>query len=293
MNRYPYPVLCNSNSSYNQDISFDISYINHRCSSGMITFKFAVSNNSKTIDELLQSSNARCLLKMQTGIFTITKECELSPQSIELTIPSEKIKRNDELKITCFVVANCDFILKHSPEMIDIYADDYEVSLNKNDVLAISNTVSLSYNTSNNDFIKFEISEEMTDKGYKISFGSNYIAVKVSPAFNESYGLLKNNNANTCSIFNSHLVFEVFVYTLIHLIQQEPDSDDFQTEWYSLFEQLFLQTNSNDYDSFEEFSSDVNDQGNISIELIYEAANRMISNQIEKSLIHVSRIQED
>ena len=165
---------------------------------------------------------------------------------------------------------------------------DYQVDIHKNQLLAISNSESLSYSTRNNDFIKFSTSEKMNGKGYVISFETNFINVTIGNKLNAAYGVIKNNRKYVCPIFDSHLVFEVFVYTLMELVQNYDDYSE--SEWYKLFEQVFLQTAK--YKTFQDFINSAKDDSGIDMSLIYEMAHRMTNNQIENSLISLSKYEE-
>ena len=138
--------------------------------------------------------------------------------------------------------------------------------------------------TRNNDFIKLSVSDELNGYGYSINYETNYINVTVGPEFNEAYGTLKSKRA-ICTIFDSHFVFEVFVYTLVDLVQQYEEYNE--SEWYILFEQIFLQVG--EYKTFEEFIKSAKDDSVVNLSVIYDMAHKMINNQIENSLISLSK----
>ena len=174
--------------------------------------------------------------------------------------------------------------MTYNNEMLDVYEGDNVIKIKKKNVLAISNVESVSSNTSNNDFIKFTVSDEMSGKGYAINIKENFINVVVGPEFNVSYGLVKNNNKDICTVFDSHLVFEVFVYLLVEITQDyEVHKNE---EWYILFEQIFLQ--SSGYDDIETFINNVVDDTRIDMTQIFEVAQMLINNQLENTLIAVS-----
>ncbi len=289
MSKYPYPVLCNEESSYRDEIKFDLEYINNYRSDDTITFEFNVKLNSTVIKDLILSGKARMIIRVQTGIFATSYNVDTMNEKQSCNLKISNIRSNDEITFVAYVVAVQKMTYYASQELIDLYDEDYQVELEKNSVLAISNTESLSYSTSNNDFIQYEVSKEMSGKGYKIRYETNYIYVTVGPEFNQAYGVIKNNYKNVCSVFDAHLVFEVMVYTLFVLIQQYEDYCE--SDWYGLFEQLFLQCGK--YKTFEKFIEEARDNDLINAELVYEMAHLLVNNQIENSIVTLSRNNEE
>lgn len=288
MNKYPYPVLSYEASSYKEEIVYEITYIRSISVQDSITFEFNVHMNSSFISKLICDEKAKMILKVQTGIYSTAFEVDILEGSFRCTLQLSDIQSNDTLKFIGYVVANEEIVLSSNDEWLEIYDSNYCISLRKNAILAVSNEESLSYSTSNNDFIKFSVSNEQNGKGYKITFGSNYINVTIGPDFNVAYGGVKNNRKEACMIFDSHLIFEVFVYTLIELVQQYEDYCE--SEWYKLFEQIFLQTG--EFKTFNDFIRVAVDDEIIQVSEIYSMAQLMINNQIENSIISLSRLQE-
>lgn len=289
MSKYPYPVLFNEDSSYNENITFEITYVKSVCIKGSVTLELNVSLNSETIIELINQGKAKMIIKVQTGFYSYAFDYVLGDETAKCEIEQDKIKSNDTINCTAYVVATEAIKLNYSSELLPLYDKDYSVTLKQNDVLAISNTESLSYSTCNNDFIKFSVSEDMRNKGYEIVYKVNYVNVIISPEFNVAYGKVKNNDKALCSVFDSHLIFEVLVYILIDLVQQYDEYKE--SQWYELFEQAFLQIG--DYRKFEDFILKAKDDEIIDLKMIYELAHKMINNQIENTLISVSKMEED
>lgn len=240
--------------------------------------------NSDVLKRLINDNKASLILKVQTGFYARTFNINEVDGICKIGLETEKIESNDTLKFTAFILACDQLEYVANNEIIDIYGKDYKILLRKNDILAISNTESLSYNSGNNDFIRFKVSPDQTGKCYSIRYEANYISVLVGPEFNVAYGIVKNSRRVVCSIFDSHLVFEVFVYTLLDLVQQFDEYSD--TEWFKLFEQIFDQTG--EYESFEDFIKEARDVDYIDMSIIYKIAHSMTSFQIENSLISYS-----
>ena len=284
MNRYPYPVLTEEGYSYKEGIFFEILYLRSVCLSNSISFEFNIKMNSKTLKKQIDENKARMIMKAQTGIFSTAYNVDIVEGNYKCTIGMSDIKSNDNIKFICYIVANDALSFDISDEINPVYGEDYRVNLKKNDILAVSNIETISYSTSNNDFIKFSVSDELNGYGYSINYETNYINVTVGPEFNEAYGTLKSKR-DICTIFDSHLVFEVFVYTLVDLVQQYEEYNE--SEWYILFEQIFLQVG--EYKTFEEFIKSAKDDSVVNLSVIYDMAHKMINNQIENSLISLSK----
>ena len=155
----------------------------------------------------------------------------------------------------------------------------------KGDVLAISNSESLNYNTTSNDFIMISSSDEMKGKGIKISLkGENHICILVSPEFKRAYATL--NDPKISAVLGSHLVFEAFVHTLVEIAQEKEDHSG--KEWYRLFVQALAVTG----DSVDEFKLKAMDDRNVDMSYIYKVAQEMISNSLETTAIKI-RGQEE
>lgn len=288
MSNYPYPVLTPEGSSYKDNIYYEITYSRSFSLAECITFEFNIKMNSDVLRDLIETKKAKMIIKAQTGIFSNAYDVDLIEGEYKCTLNLSDIQANDTLRFTGYIIADADITYISNSELLEIYGSDYKVPLRKRSVLAISNTETLSYSTSNNDFIKFSVSEDQKDKGYRISFETNFINITIGPELNRAYGIVKNNRRDVCTVFDSHLVFEVFVYTLVELVQQY---DEYcESEWYMLFEQVFLQTG--EYKNFEEFIRLAKDQELIDMSMIFELAHKMVNNQIENSLISLSKYEE-
>ena len=80
----------------------------------------------------------------------------------------------------------------------------------------------------------------------------------------------------------------MFLYILIEVVQNYEDCKE--NTWFILFEQIFLQCS--DYKDFDEFILDVLDDNKIDMNQIFYMAQVMVNNQIENSLITISRCEE-
>lgn len=288
MNRYPYPVLAEDNSSYVEGTIFKLTYVKSLSIHNEITFEFNINMNSKYLKELINNGYAKVILKVQTSIYAESIDINDIDGNVKIKMLLDNIASNDTLKFICYIVANESIYIEKNEELLDIYDQDYKVKLKKFDVIGISNMESLSYSTSSNDFIKFSVSDEQNGKGYSIEYATNFINVRIGPDLNAAYGMVKNGKRDACTIFDSHLVFEVFVYVLTDLVQRFEELNEEQ--WYILFNQIFLQTS--EYDSFETFIKSAKDGELIDLSIIIEVAHKMINNQIENSLISISKLGE-
>lgn len=286
MSKYPYPVLANVDSSYKDNIIYEITYVKNSCSIDEMIFEFDIVMNSEYLKTLIIDKKASMYMRVQSNIYTTVVSFDDIEGKCYFKVDTTKLQANDTLKFVSYIVANVDMQLEYNNEMLDIYCDEYQSKVRAKDLLAKSNEESLSYSTSNNDFIRFSVSEELLNNGYRIAINDNFINVTIGPDFNLAYGIVKNNKKDVCTVFDSHLVFEVFVYTLIEFIQ---DNEEYKNrDVYFLFEQIFMQCYGK---SIEEFSMDVLDDGKVMMDQIFEAAHRMINNQIENSIIAVSKME--
>lgn len=285
MIKYPYPVLTLDGSSYKEGICYELTFVRNFATPGKMTFEFSVKLNSALLKSMLDNAEAKMFIRVQTGIFVGIQEISDYTNNVQCPLLLENIEANDIIRFTAYIVCNNNLLLQRSDEFLDIYPQDYAINLKKNDTLAISNEESLSYNSSNNDFIRFQVQEEQNGKGFYVGYETNYIVVHIGKDMNIAYGLIKNNNKDLCTIFDNHLVFEVFVNVLIDLAQ---DLDEYKdAEWFKLFEQIYLQVSN---DKFEEFVAQVrSDDGYIDMKQIFEKAHQMCNNQIENSLISLSK----
>lgn len=284
VNEYPYPVLLEEDSSYKKDIEFTLEYDKEFFADKEIRFKFKVMLTSDYLKKNIDCGFLKAVIKMQSNIFITTVLINPTKEDFAIVrIPTSVLTQNDTLKFTAYILANDNFELTYNNELVDMYDSDYCETVKRNSVLAISNQEVLSYNPSNNDFIKFAVVEDMKGKGFNITFGDKHIIVNISPEFNEAYGRVKNNfDINT--IFGAHLVFEVFVYTLVEVVQRE----GFEEEWYDLFIQMLEQT----VESFDDFKMKVIDDERIQMDKIFECAHLLTNNYIEKSLILISQRED-
>ncbi len=287
MNRYPYPVLTDEGSSYKEDIVFEILYTKNTCSNEKISFEFEIKLNSLYLTELVQLEKVKVLLKAQSNIIIKTEELNIVNGKFWFELDTERLQSNDTVFFQAYIVACEEIEIQYHNEFLEIYGADFSAKIRKNDVLALSNKEKLSYSTTNHNFIKFSVSNEQEGKGFRIEPEENYIKVVAGPKLNGAYGIIKRNNQKElCAVFDSHLVFEVFVYALVIVVQNYDDYKE--REWCRLFEQIFVQ--SSGYENMESFAIDVLDEGRIDMGQIYFIAQKMVNNQIENSLISISKV---
>jgi len=285
MNGYPYPVLTEVDSAYKVDIDFNIEFSKYACKDDKIVLSLGVELNSETLKNYIIKGNAKLVIKVVTGIRSLMFRMEELCDNLDLEINSEDIRTNDTIAITAFVVADKAFTFIATDEMEDYFGENFSLGLKKGDVLAISNSESLNYNTTSNDFIMISSSDEMKGKGIKISLkGENHICILVSPEFKRAYATL--DDPKISAVLGSHLVFEAFVHTLVEIAQEKEDHSG--KEWYRLFAQALAVTG----DSIDDFKLKAMDDRNVDMAYIYEVAQEMISNSLETTTIKI-RGQEE
>lgn len=284
MNGYPYPVLTEADSAYKADINFNIEFSKYACKDDKIVLSLGVVLNSETLKNHITEGNAKLVIKVVTGIRSLMFRTEELGDNLDLEINSEDIRANDTVTITAFIVANKVFTFTATDEMEDYFGESFSLGLKKGDVLAISNSESLNYNTTSNDFIMISGSDTMKGKGIKISLkDDNHIYILVSPEFKHTYATL--NNPKISAMLGSHLVFEAFVHTLVEIAQEKEDHS--RKEWYRLFVQALAVTG----DSIDEFKLKAMDDRNVDMAYIYEVAQEMISNSLETSTLKLKVVE--
>lgn len=283
MNGYPYPVLTENDSAYNDGVKFSISFLKYAYEKDRVKLSLSTTMNSETLKELVSNKKAEFIIKAITDIRSILFRFDDCQSKFEIEINSEDIRPNDTIKLTAYIVVKEPFNFKVSEEMRDYFGETFSIDLKKGDILAISNDEKLNYNTSNNDFIKIKSSESMCGKGIRIRLSDeNHIEILVSPEFKHAYAVLKDPKISP--ILGSHIVFEAFVYTLVEIAQQKEDHSN--KEWYRLFSQAFEVTG----DTLEEFRQKAIDDG-VDMSYIYEVAQAMISNSLETTLVKISKME--
>ncbi len=283
MNGYPYPVLTEADSSYKEDVKFNIEFLKYICKDDSIALSVGITLESSTLKQHIVDNNAEIVIKAVTGIRSLLFHIDGIQNNIEIKINNEDIKPNDSIKITSFIVAKTPFKLEISDEMEDLFGANYSIVLKKGDVLAISNDEKLNYNTTNNDFIMISGSEEMTGKGIRIRLNDeNHIYILVGPEFKRAYATLNNPKLSTA--LGSHLIFEAFVYTLVEIAQEKEDHSN--KEWYRLFVQALEITG----DSLDDFKLKAMDGSKVDMSYVFEVAQAMISNSLETSTININKI---
>ena len=283
MNGYPYPVLTEVDSSYKEDVKFNIEFLKYICKEDSIALSVGITLESLTLKQHIIDNNAEIVIKAVTGIRSLLFHIDGIQNNIEIEINNEDINPNDTIKITSFIVAKSPFKLEISDEMEDLFGANYSIALKKGDVLAISNDEKLNYNTTNNDFIMISGSEEMTGKGIRIRLNDeNHIYILVGPEFKRAYATLNNPKLSTA--LGSHLIFEAFVYTLVEIAQEKEDYSN--KEWYRLFVQALEITG----DSLDVFKRKAMDGSKVDMNYVFKVAQAMISNSLETSTININQI---
>ena len=187
MNGYPYPVLTDIDSSYIDNIHFNIEFSKYECLDNKVKLHITVDLNSSYLIEQLSCGNAEFVVKAISDIRSMIFKKEFN-EKIEIEIDGENVRANDTIKLTAFVLVKKPFSLETNEEIKDYFGQDYSINLRKGDVLAISNDEKLNYNTTNNDFIKITSSAERDGYGLKIRLNNdNHIEVLVGNEFKHAY----------------------------------------------------------------------------------------------------------
>ena len=282
MNGYPYPVLTEVDSSYKENVNFSIEFLKYDYDAGKVKLSLGINLTSESLKEYIKRGDAILVIKTVTNIRSQVHTLTDYREHAEILLESQNIRANDVIEITVYVIANSPFVLQMNNEIEEYFGDSFSITLRKGDLLAISNTEKLNYNTTNNDFIKIVGSSERNGQGIQIRLNDNIIEILVGDDFKRSYVAVKD--AKISPILNSHLIFEAIVYTLIEIAQR--DKEEYcNCEWYRLFSQAYLTTG----ETLDDFKDKVIDEG-VDISYVYKVAQQMISNSLEMSVINVSRI---
>lgn len=284
MNGYPYPVLTEVDSAYRPNIHFSIEFTKYSCNEDKVLLSISLDFNSETLKKHIREDDAELVVKAVTGIRSLVFRFNEVYDNLNLEVCGEDIKSNDNIILTAFVVTKRAFNLCVTEEMEEYFGTDFSISLNKGDILAVSNNEKLNYNTTNNDFIRIRGSEECSGKGISIRLSEeNHIVVLVGSEFRHAYATISDPRIKP--ILSSHIVFEAFVYTLVEIVQANEDYSG--KEWYRLFSQAFAATG----DDLEVFRQKAIDDGKIVMSEIFDVAQRMISNSLETTTIKASRME--
>lgn len=282
MNGYPYPVLTEVDSSYKENVNFDIEFLKYDYDAGKVKLSLGINLTSEYLKEYIQRGDAKLVVKTVTSIRSQIHTLTEYQEHTEILLESQNVRANDVIEITAYVIANSPFVMQMNNEIEEYFGNGFSITLRKGDLLAISNTEKLNYNTTNNDFIKIVGSPERNGQGIQIRLNDNIIEILVGDDFKRSYVAVKD--VKISPILNSHLIFEAIVYTLIEIAQR--DKEEYcNCEWYRLFSQAYLATG----ETLDDFKDKVLDEG-VDISYVYKVAQQMISNSLEMSVINVSRI---
>ena len=282
MNNYPYPVLTVEDSAYKDGINFELSYKKEVIDGKNMVCEIEYSLTSTYLNSLLSNGLASLYVKVLTSMYSKMIKLE----GYKFKIPFEKIAEVDVIQITLYVLAEDGCEIKQCDEIKDIYGKNYYIKLRKNDILAISNTEKLDYNLNGNDFIKFKTVEGQEGNGIRISCSEeNYLNILVGNSFNAAYTKVKSK-VNIRDSINAHILFEAFVFTLVEIAQYQEQYEN--KEWYKVFVQIMA---SIDLD-VDEFINKAIDDGKVVMEYIFEMAQKMINNEIENSIIRISKMEE-
>lgn len=280
MNGFPYPVLLENESSYKNEYIFEIEYKNHKYNKDELELILKMNLTSKTLKKKIENNEAFIFVKLVSAVFSKNYNIGQYIEEINISVPLDKILSNDKIEITAYILSNDETMLNWSDELVDNYPK-IRRKMRKNDILAISNKELLDYNLENN-FIKFSEVPEQEGKGIRIDLnGQNYVSIQIGHKFNEAYAIIKKE-ASIRDVINSHLLFEAFVYIVFDIIQK-PD-EYIEKPWYKVLDSTF------EYEgrTLDEFKKIVKDEEVIDIEAVYEAAQQLINNQLERSIITAS-----
>ena len=282
MNNYPYPVLTAEESAYIEEVEFNLQYKKEVIDKKYMECEIGYTLTSAYLTDLIERGNAILYVKVSTSMYS--KMIKLN--GYKFKIPLEKIAEIDVIDITLYLLAEEGCEIKACKEINSIYGTDYRIKLRKNDVLAISNTEKLDYKLNGNDFIKFTTVEEQEGNGIKINCSEeNFLNINVGKSFNTAYKKLKNK-VNIRDSVNAHILFETFVYTLVEIAQYK---DEYESkEWFKVFTQIMASIDL----EIDDFINKAIDDGKVIMEYIFVIAQKMLNNEIENSIIRISKMEE-
>lgn len=279
MNNYPYPVLTPDESSYSEDIVFDVEFENYSIEEGFVTCTIKYNLASNYINSIIDNGNAEMYVNVESNMYS--KTSLLNDNSC--SIPLEKLNDIDKIRVTLYVLAKEGLELNSNDEWDDIYDDNYRIKLKSKDIIAVSNTTELDYLLKGNDFIKFTTVKEQEGKGIKVNCnGDNFILIQVGDSFNKAYAKVKSNEFLRDTL-NAHILFEAFCSILIKIVQD----NEYYSErtWYEVVEQILSSIDV----EIEDLIMKAKDGDKIDVDYIFSVAQDIINNEIERSIIRISQ----
>ncbi len=288
MNEYPYPVLQEEESAYKDSI-FLLKYSdnslneeNGKC----LSFEFEINLKCDSISKLITDNKCQFAVKYEASKVSGMKKVTGYAEKINVSIPLEKLVENDQIKFTGYILVNVDgFKLEYQSEMKEEWSG-FELEIPRYYPLAISNTEVLDYDKKGDDLIQLNPSEELNGKGFEVDLSNHeLIQVNVGTKFNEAYGIIKQKEEYNL-LFITNLTFEVFVYVLIELVQNEEEYNE-DCNWYDVFIKMFNNKNPDDY-KFDDFKKKAKYDGFLDMSLIYEQAHLLSDYQLEHSIISLA-----
>ncbi|HHX70263.1 MAG TPA: hypothetical protein GX708_19705 [Gallicola sp.] len=292
---FPYPVLkYDDTSGYNDNSILEIAYDDYEILSNNIQINVDLTLVSNTIKTWFINESAELFIKMCNDIYQVTEKIVLKDycykengyyDNVYIKMPLEYFTENDELKIVAYIVAKKNFQFIYNDEFDSIFnVENFLYEINKNDILAISNEISLTYNATI-DLIKICKSDKHDGKGYEIILNSpDYIQIMVSPQFNNAYAKISNYQKKVSNLISANLAFSAISYALTQICLSENKEDYKEKIWYKkLYNSIPKNNICDDLDDFiEEKGPD-----NFNIAEIYEYTHIIISNFIEKSILRI------
>lgn len=275
---FPYPVLrTKSESGYIEDCKFELEYVESMYNGSGYDITLLLNFNCETLSKVFNERKADLYLSYTTKIGKDTFKVG-DVEEVKFGINDDILMDKDDILITVYLIANCPLELDWNEEMDEIFFIDEKYIIKKNDIMAISNTIDLSYNITGESIIRIASSEELDDKGFKIDISlDNYITIKIGKDFNKAYTILQKEKPIK-SILNSSLVFNSIVYVLTELAIEGTESHK-DKRWFSVIRDTFLKKGID----IEEFLLDNKEE--LDMDGIYEKTQIFMNNFFEKAVL--------
>lgn len=277
---FPYPVLQMTNESgYLDEVTLEISCHDPQARRDYYKFDFEIVNTSESLNKLLKENKCGFTLAYSTKNFRSAILDFKEEEDVRFDLSYFELE--DEIEFTLFIVAKQNFILEWNEEMIENYNVGEGFKINKNDILAVSNTLAYWYNVSGDSIIKLQsVADDNNFRGFIIDPQEEYIYVKVNKEFNENYQLIQKSDSigATKTILSTSFVYIVLINVFLKLITDKENHALYSNKrWYIIISNTFT-ANGVDFE-MEIMDTDIND-----INKIYELVDKFLNRGFERTL---------
>lgn len=219
---FTYPVLLSVASGYNEQCKFILECDNPKFEDNKMKITFKYKMDCNTLKRYISNSNAKIWMNVSSKYYS--KMMEINNID-EIIIDTENLVDEDSVKLHLEVIAEDNIVLCNDGSFNDRYPLDYEVDINKRDIMAESNECEIIYRRGSSSLFTFMPDNMVKDNLIEFHFDESVIRIHARTELLNSLETMKGNSEKnkTYNLFVRMIVLQAISSSLLLLCKNYED----------------------------------------------------------------------